>query len=83
MHHMKRATVRDLRYRFPKVEDLLREGEEVQVTKRGRVVARLVPPVPPASAKRPNFLGRLKKIYGNKLLKVSGAELLARERRRF
>jgi hypothetical protein len=28
----------------------------------------------------PDFLGRLKKIYGKKVLKVSGAELLRRER---
>jgi len=34
MHHMRKATVRDLRYRFPVVEDLLGEGEEVQITKR-------------------------------------------------
>jgi antitoxin (DNA-binding transcriptional repressor) of toxin-antitoxin stability system len=43
---MKKATVRDLRYRFSRVEDLLRNGEEVQITKRKRVVARLLPPEP-------------------------------------
>lgn len=83
MHHMKKATVRDLRYRFSTVEDLLKDGQEVQVTKRRRVIARLLPPKPRRPAKRPDFLARLKRIYGNKLLKVSGAGLLDKERGRF
>jgi antitoxin (DNA-binding transcriptional repressor) of toxin-antitoxin stability system len=83
MHHMRKATVRDLRYRFSEVEDLLREGEEIQITKRKRVIARLVPFKPEAPSRRPDFLARLKKIYGDKRLKVSGAELLSRERGRY
>ena len=82
MYHMK-ATVRDLRYRFSKIEDLLDEGREIEITKRKRVIARLVPPSPPVRSKRPDFLGRLKKIYGDKVLAVSGAELLAQERDRY
>jgi antitoxin (DNA-binding transcriptional repressor) of toxin-antitoxin stability system len=82
MYHMK-ATVRDLRYRFSKIEDLLDEGREIEITKRKRVIARLVPPSPPVRSKRPDFLCRLKKIYGDKVLAVSGAELLAQERDRY
>ncbi|MBI3667309.1 MAG: hypothetical protein HY236_13970 [Acidobacteria bacterium] len=80
---MRTATVRDLRYRFSQVESLLQEGEEIQITKRKRVIARLSPPESPPSPHRPDFLARLKKIYGKKVLKVSGAELLARERDRY
>jgi antitoxin (DNA-binding transcriptional repressor) of toxin-antitoxin stability system len=76
MHHMKKASVRDLRYNFAKIEDLLRDGEEIQITKRRRVVGRLLPPEPPKRVKMPDFLGRLKKIYGDKMLDVSGLELL-------
>ncbi len=43
MYHMTKASVRDLRYRFHEVEDLLRQGQEIQITKRRRVIARLVP----------------------------------------
>ena len=39
MHHMTKASVRDLRYKFRQVEDLLRQGEEIQITKRKRVIA--------------------------------------------
>lgn len=83
MHHMKKASVRDLRYRFREVESLLREGEEIQITKRKRVIAKLVPPRAGAPVRRPDFLARLKKIYGGKQMKVSGAELLSRERDRY
>ena len=82
-YHMTRATVRDLRYRFSKVEDLLQEGEEIQITKRGRPVALLIPVRAQGPAKRPDFLARLKRIYGDKILAVSGAELLAEERGRY
>jgi len=82
MDHMKRASVRDLRYRFSRIEGLLRDGEEIAITKRKRVIARLVPALPQAPAQRPDFLGRLQRIYGEKKLKVSGAELLRRERER-
>ncbi len=82
MHHMRKATVRDLRYRFSEVEDLLREGEEIQITKRKRIIARLVPTKPGVPAQRPDFLARLKKIYRGKPLKVTGAELVSRERDR-
>jgi antitoxin (DNA-binding transcriptional repressor) of toxin-antitoxin stability system len=65
------------------VEHLLREGEEVQITKRKRVVARLLPAETTVDPKRPDFKARLKQIYGDKVLKVSGAELLAKERTRY
>ena len=83
MHHMKKATVRDLRYKFRFVEDLLSQGEEIHITKRKRVIARLLPAKSKASPRRPDFLARLKKFYRGKHLKVSSAELLSAERNRF
>ncbi len=83
MYHMKSASVRDLRYRFSVVEALLREGKEIAITKRRRVIARLLPAKRAAAARHPDFVARLRKIYGSKILKVSGAELLAKERGRY
>jgi antitoxin (DNA-binding transcriptional repressor) of toxin-antitoxin stability system len=80
---MRKATVRDLRYRFSVIENLLQEGEEIQIVKRKRVVARIAPARPSAPPKRPDFLARLKRIYGDKRLEVSGSDLLARERDRY
>ena len=79
MYHMTKASVRDLRYRFPEVEELLRQGQEIQITKRNRVIARLVPERPEKTIEIPDFMARLKKIY-KKPLKVSGAELIAKDR---
>lgn len=80
---MKQASVRDLRYNFPRVERLLAEGEPVEITKHRKVIGRLVPPdAPEKPVPVPDFLGRMKKISGNKVLKVTGAELIRWDRDR-
>ena len=43
---MKTATVRDLRNEFGRVSKWLEAGEVVQIVKRGRPFARVVPEVP-------------------------------------
>ena len=44
---MHTLTVRDLRYDFAKVEAWLADGQEIEITKHGRTVARLVPATGP------------------------------------
>ncbi len=73
---MKKATVRDLRYRFSAIEATLRQGEEIEIRKRKRVVGRLVPVRPKVSA-YPDFSARARKIFGKKTLPVTGAELVS------
>jgi antitoxin (DNA-binding transcriptional repressor) of toxin-antitoxin stability system len=62
MYHMKTASIRDLRYGFKKIERLLHQGEEIQITKRRRVIARLVPESAEAAKPIPNFMARLRSI---------------------
>jgi antitoxin (DNA-binding transcriptional repressor) of toxin-antitoxin stability system len=83
MYHMTKASVRDLRYEFKKIERLLLKGEEIQITKRRRVIARLVPEREEVAKKLPDFEARVRKIYGDKVLAVSGAELIAWDRDRY
>jgi antitoxin (DNA-binding transcriptional repressor) of toxin-antitoxin stability system len=83
MYHMKKASIRDLRYGFRKIERLLRQGEQIQITKRRRVIARLVPENGESDAEMPDFLERLRAIYGDQTLKISGAELIAQDRSRY
>ena len=83
MYHMPKASVRDLRYKFHEVEDLLRQGQEIQITKRKRVIATLIPAKNERPIKLPDFEARLKRIFGKRKLKVTGAELIARDRDRF
>lgn len=83
---MKTVSVRDLRYDFPKVEQMLRSGEEIRITKRRKVIARLSPePALENSGKRqiPDFLGRMKENFGGRVLSVTGAELVSESRDRF
>jgi antitoxin (DNA-binding transcriptional repressor) of toxin-antitoxin stability system len=76
---MKTVSVRDLRYDFPKVEELLRSGEEIQITKRKRPIARLKPE-PMERPPLPDFLGQMREIFGDKVLKVTGAQIISEDR---
>ena len=77
---LKNTTVRDLRYKFPQIEESLRAGQEIQITKHKRVIARLLPPKDVTVTGKVDYMARLKQIYGEQVLAVSGAELLAAER---
>lgn len=68
---MKRATIRQVRHDFSTVLDWVGEGEQVEISKHGKIVALLSPPPavkPPPAKKRPDFAARLKRIYGEKVL---------------
>jgi antitoxin (DNA-binding transcriptional repressor) of toxin-antitoxin stability system len=82
MYHMVKASVRDLRYRFSEVEYLLAKGEKVEITRHGQGIARLLP-VWGTVGRSPDYLGRLRRVYGDKTLEVSGAEFSAHECDRF
>ncbi|MFP5227540.1 MAG: hypothetical protein ACLGXA_07900 [Acidobacteriota bacterium] len=79
---MKEASVRDLRYDFRKVEAMLREGYEVRITKRREVIGRLVPERTQTGGPMPDFMAQLREIYGDRVLSVTGAEIVARGRDR-
>ncbi|HVI07494.1 MAG TPA: hypothetical protein VND65_04285 [Candidatus Binatia bacterium] len=76
---MQKASIRDLRYQFRKVEDLLKRGEEIQITRRKRVIATLVPKRAENQPELPDYLARLKQIY-KKPLNTTGAELISKDR---
>jgi len=65
---MKTATVADLRNNFPRISALIDNGESVDITKRGRVVARLVPPVDtPKKLVKPDIMAQLKEVWGDRV----------------
>ncbi|MBV8732753.1 MAG: hypothetical protein JO336_23320 [Acidobacteriia bacterium] len=80
---MKKVSVRDLRYDFPAVERLLSQGEPVEITKRRRTIARLLPVAQPKPPKTPDFLARIRAIYGDKVLTETGASIIAKDRDRY
>jgi len=73
---MGKATVRDLRYNFRKIEARLRKGEEIEVHKRKTPIARLVP-IPPKPTEYPDFAARAKRVFGPRKTKTTGTELVA------
>ncbi|HZL13500.1 MAG TPA: hypothetical protein VFC85_05105 [Verrucomicrobiae bacterium] len=79
---MKTATVRDLRYDFPRVEAWIRNGNEIEVTKHGRPIARLSP-LPKSNGRKlvkPDIMARLKKTWGDRIFSAKEvAEMRAAE----
>lgn len=79
---MKTASVRELRQNFGNLLTWIEEGQEIQITMRRRVVARLVPErTKPSKLKMPNFAARLKKIHGNKVISFDEARVILDENR--
>jgi antitoxin (DNA-binding transcriptional repressor) of toxin-antitoxin stability system len=64
MLHMKTATVRQVQHNLAEVLSWVEDGEEVQVLRRSKVVARLVPPDPRPVA-TPDFVGRARAVWGD------------------
>jgi antitoxin (DNA-binding transcriptional repressor) of toxin-antitoxin stability system len=78
---MKSASVRDLRHHFGNLLTWIKEGQEIKITLRRRVVARLVPEPPQkrVAVKRPDFAKRLKKIHGRRTISSAAARALLAE----
>ncbi len=66
---MRTATIRDLRYDFSRVEAWIRNGDEIEVTRHGRPIARITP-LPALISKKlvkPDITARLKKTWGRRV----------------
>ena len=65
---MKTANVRQLRHAFGSVMEWVADGQQVEIVKRGKVVALLSPPpkaAPPKEFTLPDFEARRKRIFGD------------------
>ena len=72
-----------MRYNFTAVERALRAGHSIEITKRKRIIARLVPVDSVAKPELPDFIARARKILGGKKFEKTFAEYLAEERGRY
>ncbi len=78
---MKSASIRELRHDTTTVLQWVEEGESVEIRRHGKPVAVLIRPAARRRrAKRPDFMARLKSIYGPKVLSMTGTELVSQER---
>lgn len=65
---MKTATVRELRNDFPRIEAWVHEGESVSISKRGKVIATLIPASSTAQAvQKVDIMARLRKNWGERV----------------
>ncbi len=78
---MKSVTVSDLRFHFSEIEARLRQGEEIEIRNRNWPIAKLVPLHPDGEKHyMPDFAARLRKIFGDKKMPITGAEIVAWDR---
>lgn len=64
LSNMRNATVRQVQHNLKEVLAWVDGGEEVRVVRRGKVVARLLPPSPEV-AETPDFVHRARVIWGD------------------
>ena len=81
---MSTATVRDLRYDFPTILKRLEDGEEVAITRRGKLIGTLVPFESASSqpVQWPDISQRLKRAHGQRMLHPVASILKQRENER-
>lgn len=63
---MRTATVREVQHRLSRVLARVGRGEEITITKRGKVVAKLVPVSTIAGSNKadwPDFAGRMRRLF--------------------
>jgi antitoxin (DNA-binding transcriptional repressor) of toxin-antitoxin stability system len=65
---MRTASVRDIRQNFPRVMAWIADGEQVAITMRRKVVARLIPerPQPQRKPPSPDFAAISREIFGDR-----------------
>lgn len=81
---MKTSTVRDLRYSFARIAKWLRAGESVEVTYRGKKLAKLIPAGRAAASpsELPNFEARLKRLFPHGVKGKPASEIIIESRGR-
>lgn len=65
MWPMKTATMRDLKHNLRQVTRWLDTGQEVQLTRRGKPFARVVPDTGAPKFRRPDFAAGLREVWGD------------------
>ena len=82
MTHMKTATVRQIQHNLSEVLRWLEDGQEVEITRRNRVIARIVPAIGQSRPLTwPDFVERSARVWGKRLRGKSVSRLIIEDRR--
>ena len=77
---MKTTTIRDLKRATSTVLGWVAAGETVEIRRRNQLVAVLSPPKRAGHIAKPDFVARLRKVYGSTVLPVTGTALISESR---
>ena len=77
---IKTVTVRELRTSFPKIESMLLAGQQIAITKRGRIIALLVEPSKGKRSRKLDWKRRIGAAATDDEPRTDVAGLLLRER---
>jgi prevent-host-death family protein len=81
MHYMNSLSVRELQQNIKQVMDRVQRGESVEVTRRRRPVARIVPVERPTTAAPwPDLDARARKALGARVIEPPASEQLLADR---
>jgi prevent-host-death family protein len=80
MYDMKAVPVRELRREIRAILDRVERGESLEITRRGRPVARLVPARPLRAEARPALDARARKVLGPRHIAPSPSQQLVADR---
>jgi len=81
MSNMKAVTVREVQHRLASILERVGRGEQVTITRRGQVVARLVPAVRRGKVRWPDSEARMKRIFSSGTPPGEPASVLIRRAR--
>ena len=74
---MKIATVADLRNHFRRISAWIEDGEAVEIVKRGKAFARLVPITGSPKAAKVDFRAQRKRIWSNRMFSSGEVDAMA------
>jgi antitoxin (DNA-binding transcriptional repressor) of toxin-antitoxin stability system len=74
---MKTASVADLRNHFRRISAWIEEGEAVEIVKRGKAFARLIPIARPSKAAHVDFQEQRKRIWGSRVFSLTEVKAMA------
>jgi prevent-host-death family protein len=81
MHNMRSLSIRELQQNIKQVMDRVQRGESVQITRRHRPVARIVPVSQPAAAEPwPDFEKRARAALGTRVIEPPVSKQLLADR---
>ncbi|MEX0330690.1 MAG: type II toxin-antitoxin system Phd/YefM family antitoxin [Puniceicoccaceae bacterium] len=77
---MKKVSIMEAQHNLSKVLQKVEEGQAVYVTRRKKVVAKIVPPTSEEPVKFPDFAGRARRTWGGKWSGTASSDLLDESR---